>query len=42
MIENNRVEFMFDKELINVGDNVGKDVGNNVGNKNIKLSLIHI
>jgi len=38
MIENNRVEFMFDKELINVGDNVGKDVGNNVGNKNIKIS----
>ncbi|MDW7669657.1 MAG: HTH domain-containing protein [Bacillota bacterium] len=25
MIENNRLEFMFDKELINVGDNVGKE-----------------
>jgi predicted HTH transcriptional regulator len=33
-----RVTFMFDKELINVGDNVGKDVGDNVGKENIKLS----
>jgi predicted HTH transcriptional regulator len=29
---------MFDKELINVGDNVGKDVGDDVGKENVELS----